>query len=200
MSTPMRLAVSGCVRRLDRRAARAPLPGALLDLGEPRAPDRTMQRAVAHKLAVDAVLVDKRVDFRRAAAKQAEEALAIVGAEPLDDVVGREPHAGVDQADVAPRAAEADLDRLERHDLGPGLSQMERRREPGIAAADDRDVSPNLARKRRCRRRGRRGQFPEAVRKGIVLHLRMIGRRPRSFQLLPGPASTLPSRGNIDRR
>ena len=159
-----------------------------------------MQRAVAHQFAVDAVLVDQRVNFRRAASKQVEKPLAILGAEPFDDVVGREPHASVDQADVPSCASEADLDRLERHDLRPGFSQMERGREPGIAAADDRDVSPNLAVEGRCRRRRRRGHFPQAVRKRVVLHSGMIGSRPRSFQLPPGPASTLPFAGNIDRR
>ena len=54
---------------LDRRPARAPLLRALLDLAEPGPPDRTMQRAVAHELAIDPVLVDKRVDFRRTAAE-----------------------------------------------------------------------------------------------------------------------------------
>ena len=58
---------------------------------------------------------------------------------------GCKPHAGVDQADVAPRAAEADLDRLEGDDLRARLGQPQRRREPGIAAADDRDVGPDLA-------------------------------------------------------
>ena len=150
----------GLREKADRRAPRAPLPGALLDLGEPRTPDRAMQRAVAHELAVDAMLVDKRVDFGRAAAEQAEEPFAIIRAEPLLDVVGREPHAGVDQADVAPGAAEADLDRLERDDLRPGLSQMKRRRETGIAAADDCDLGPHLALERRRRRRWRSGHFP----------------------------------------
>ena len=113
---------------LHRRAAPPPLPLALLDLGQPRAADGAVQRAVAHKLAVDPVLLDQGVDFRRAAAQQAQQPLAIVRAEPRRDIVGREPHAGVDQADIAPRASEADLDRLERDDLRAGLGQMQRRR------------------------------------------------------------------------
>ena len=51
---------------LHRRAARAPLPRALLDLGEARTPDRAMQRAVAHQFAVDPVLLDQGVNLGRA--------------------------------------------------------------------------------------------------------------------------------------
>ena len=153
-----------------RRAARAPLRAALLDLGEPRRPHRAMQRAVVHEFARDPVLVDERLNLRGPIAKQLEQPLAIVGAEPRRDVVGRKPHAGVDQADVAPRAAEADLDRLERDDLRSRLGEPQRRREPGIAAADDRHIGPNLALERRGRRRRRSGHFPEAVRERVVLH------------------------------
>ena len=67
----------------DRRAALAPLFRALLDLCEPGTPDRALQRAIADKLAVDAVFVDKRVDGRRAAAQEAEQPFAIIRAEPL---------------------------------------------------------------------------------------------------------------------
>ena len=87
-----------------------------------------MQRAVVHEFAVDAVLVDDRLNLGGPIAKQLQQPLAIVGAQPRRDLVGREPHAGVDQADVAPRAAEADLDRLQRDDLRARLSQMQRGR------------------------------------------------------------------------
>ena len=114
-----------------------------------------MQRAVANEFAVDAVLADERLDFGRPVAKQFEQTLAIVGAEPLHDLVRRKPHAGVDQTDIAPRAAEADLDRLERDYPGPRFRKVQRRREPGIAATDNRDVGPDLAVERRGpRRRG----------------------------------------------
>ena len=129
-----------------------------------------MQRAVAHEFAREAVLVDERLNLGGPVAEQLEQPLAIIRAEPRRDIVGREPHAGVDQADVAPRAAEADLDRLQRDNPGPRLREMQRRREPGIAAADNRHVGPNLALERRGRRRRRSGHFPEAVRERIVLH------------------------------
>ena len=70
----------GAVELADWRAPRAPLARALRDLGEPGTPDRTVQRAVADELAVDPVLFDQGVDFRRAAAEQGEQPLAIVRA------------------------------------------------------------------------------------------------------------------------
>ena len=178
----------------DRRAALAPLFRALLDLCEPGTPDRALQRAIADKLAVDAVFVDQRVDGRRAAAQEAEQPFAIIRAEPRDDVVGREPHPSVDQADIAPRAAEADLDRLERHDPRSGLSQMQGGRKAGIAATDHGNIGPGVALERRGRRRRRSGHFPQTMRERIVLHARyrilepgqrmaMIGFRRRSFHL-----------------
>ena len=133
-------------------------------------PDRAMQRAVAHEFAVDAMLGDERLDLGGPVAKQLEQPLAIIGPKPRRDIVGRKPHAGVDQADVAPCAAETDLDRLQRDNLGPCLRAMQRRREPGIAAADNRHVGPNLALERRSRRGRRSGYFPKAVRERVVLH------------------------------
>ena len=105
------------------------------------------------------------------AAEQGQHPLAVVRAERLLDILRHEPHAGVDEPGVASRGAEADLDRLEGDDLRPRLGEPQRRREPGIAAADDRDVGANLALKRRRRRRRGSGYFPKAVRERIVLHV-----------------------------
>src|SRR5208283_2429916 len=99
-----------------------------------------------------------------------QDSFAVVRSERLDDLARLKPHPGVDQPDVAPRAAEADLDRLEGDDLRPRLGEPQRRREPRIAAADDRDVGANLAPERRRRRRRGSGYFPKAVRERIVLH------------------------------
>ncbi len=129
-----------------------------------------MQRAVAHEFAVEPMPGDERLDLGGSIAKQFEQPLAMVGPKPRRDIVGREPHAGVDQADVAPGAAETDLDRLQRDNLGPRLRAMQRRREPGIAAADNRHVGPNLTLERRSRRGRRSGHFPQAVRERVVLH------------------------------
>ena len=159
-------------QRPDGRAALAPLLRALLDLRDARAADRAMQRAVAHRLTVDGVRVDELEHLGRRLAEQRQDSFAVVRSEPLHDVARLKPQAGVDQADVAPRAAEADLDRLEGDDLRPRLGEPQRRREPRIAAADNRDVGANLALERRRRRRRGSGHFPKAVRERIVLHVR----------------------------
>ena len=130
-----------------------------------------MQRAVAHGIAVDGVRVDELQHLGRRLAEQRQDPFAVVRSEPLHDVARQEPQAGVDQTDVAPRAAEADLDRLEGDHLRPRLGEPQRRREPRIAAADDRDVGANLALERRGRRRRGSSYFPKAVRERIVLHV-----------------------------
>ena len=56
--------------------------------------------------------------------------------------------------------------------FAPASARCKRRRETGIAAADDCDVGPGLALERRRRRRWRSGHFPQAVRERIVLHAR----------------------------
>ena len=99
-------------KRPDRRTALAPLLRALLDLREARAADRAMQRAVANRLAVDGVRVNELEHLGRRPAEQRQDPFAVIRSERLDDLARRQPHAGVDQANVAPSAAEADLDRL----------------------------------------------------------------------------------------
>ena len=86
-------------------------------------PDRAMERAVAHEFARDVVLGDERFNLGGSVAEQFEQPLAIVSAEPRRDIVGREPHAGVDEADIAPGAAKTDLDRLQSDNLGSGFRE-----------------------------------------------------------------------------
>jgi hypothetical protein len=80
------------------------------------------------------------------------------------------PLARADLAAVPPRGPPADPLGLEEDDRQPRLGEMERRREPGVAAADDADVGHRIAgerRKERQRLRGRgvpaRGIFPRPV-------------------------------------
>ena len=153
MSTPIRRAVSSRLRSFTG-APRAPhcaqrssiLARPDCPIAQCSVPLRTNSHAMP-------VLDDQRLNLGGPVAKQFEQPLAIVGPKPRRDIVGRKPHAGVDQADVAPGAAEADLDRLQSDNLGSGLREMQRRREPGIAATDNRHIGPNLALERRGRRR-----------------------------------------------
>ena len=48
--------------------------------------------------------------------------------------------AGADLAAVPSRGAPADPLRLEEHHVEPGLGEVQRRRKPGVAAADHADV------------------------------------------------------------
>ena len=66
-----------------------------------------------------------------------------------------DPLAGAHLAAVAARRARPDPRRLEQHHVVAALGQVQRRREPGIAAADDADVGIDRAGERRMRRRSR---------------------------------------------
>ena len=65
----------------DGRAALAPLPRALLELGEALGVRRALQRAVAHGIAVDRVFFDRLPDHGRRAAEQGQRPFAIVRAQ-----------------------------------------------------------------------------------------------------------------------
>ena len=68
------------------------------------------------------------------------------------------PLPGADLAAVPPRGAPADALRLEEHHVEPGPGEVQRRRQAGVAAADDADVGRHLARQRRERRVRCRGR------------------------------------------
>ena len=150
-------------QRPDRSAALAPLPRALLVVGDPRAADRAVQRSVAHRIAVDTVFVDRVPNHGRRSAEQGQSAFAVVSPEAFHDHVRHDPHAGVDIADVAARAAEAHIDRFEGDDLRAQFGKPQRRGQASIAAADDRDIRLDLTPQRRRRRRGRRRRLPETM-------------------------------------
>ena len=121
MSTPIRRAVSSRLRSFTGapRAPHCAQRSSILarpdgPIAQCSVPLRTNSQSIP-------CLLTQRLDLGGPIAKQLEQPLAIIGAEPRRDIVGREPHAGVDQADVAPRAAETDLDRLQRDNLGPRL-------------------------------------------------------------------------------
>lgn len=160
----------GRAEQAHRRAARLPLPFALLKLLQPGLVGGAVQRAGMLGLAVDAVAADEIEDDARPLAQRREQPLAMLGPEDGRHVVRHDPQAGIDEADIAAGAAEADIGRLQHHDGDAGLGQMQRRRQAGIARADDDHVGAQLSGKRARRRRGRRGLFPKPVCARIVLH------------------------------
>ena len=164
---------AGGFRRVEqgyRRTALAPLLRPVLDLLEALGADGAMQRAVLFELAGDPMLVDQLHDQTRRIAEHIEQPLAIDLAENAGKIVGHHPHAGIDQADIAAGAAEADLLGFEQNDLRPGFRQMQAGGDAGIAAADDHHISLDCALKRHGDRRLRSGLFPEPVRARIIQH------------------------------
>ena len=149
------------------------------EFGEAARADRAMQRAGALDFAGDPVLVDELEHGPRRVAEQRQQPLAVCLAERRRQFVGHHPHAGVDQADVAPRAAKADLGAVEHGDRRAALSRVQRRGEAGVACADDGDVAVDVDFQPRRRRRRRGGFFPQAVAQRIAVHGAPSPRRGR---------------------
>ncbi|MNE55820.1 hypothetical protein D3C80_1506830 [compost metagenome] len=92
------------------------------------------------RLAVDGVLVDQREHQRRRRTEHAVETPTDFRAEAGFDVVRRNPHAGIDQPDVAPGATMPGGMRLHHADRQPLFEQMQRRRQAGEPGTDDAHV------------------------------------------------------------
>ncbi len=129
-----------------------------------------MQRAVRLEFAGNCVLFDQLSNQVGPVAQKLERALAIMLAEFLRKILRHDPHAGIDQADIAPGAAKSDFGCLQQHDIGAALGQMQCGGEAGIPPADNHHVSRVFSLQRRRHRCGRRGPLPEAVRARIVQH------------------------------
>jgi len=110
---------------LDRGAALLPLRFAVFDFRDTVATDGHVQRAVAHRLAGDAVFFDQSIDHRRAVTEFGEQAVAGGRAEGRDEIVGLDPHAGIDEANIAAGAAEADHLRLDHRCLDPFFGEVQ---------------------------------------------------------------------------
>ena len=104
-----------------------------------------MQRAFATQLAIDAVLVHQAEDQGRRSAEHPIELAADRLAEAGLDIVGCDPHPGIDQPDIAPRTAMASAMGLQHADPLALFKQMNGRRQTGNPGTDHTDIDPDLA-------------------------------------------------------
>lgn len=148
-------------KRLDWGAAFLPLRLAVLDLRHALAANGHVQRAIADGLTGDAVFLDQGIDHGRSVAEFGEQAVAGGRAERGDEIVGLHPHAGIDQADIAAGAAEADHPGFDDRCLDPFFGEVKSRREAGEAAADDGDIGRQVTAERLGFWRGRCRRMPE---------------------------------------
>ena len=114
---------------------------------------RRLDEAVA-PVAVDAVARDQVLDQRLRLLGEAPEAVGIVAAEMRLEPVLVAPLAGMELPAVPARSPPADPLGLDQRDIDTGLGEMQRRRQAGIAAADDRDMGlDRLVERRKGERR-----------------------------------------------
>ncbi len=97
------------------------------------------------ELAVDAVPGDQLLDQAVGLESDVPDLAGIVAAEGPLVFAHRGAGAGGELAAVAPRGAPAQPVGLDEDDVEAALGQVQRRREPGIAAADDADIRLVLA-------------------------------------------------------
>jgi len=119
-----------------------------------------MQRPGMLDLAFDAMTFDEIEHKLRRVAQESEKTLAVIAAEHVGKHIRHHPHAGIDQTDVPAGPAKADLNRFKQCDVGARLREMERRRETGIATADNDRVDLDRSEQPEGFRRRWRGQIP----------------------------------------
>ena len=147
--------------QFDRCAAAFPLLLATAQIRLALGVVRHVQRAFAAQLAIDVVLVHKAEHQRRRRPEHAVELTADRFAETGFDLVRRDPHAGVDQPDVAPGTAMAGAMGFQHADAFAFFQQMQRRRQPGEPGADHADIDFDFALERGVIRPLRREFFPQ---------------------------------------
>jgi hypothetical protein len=155
------------VQQRHRRPARLLLRQARAQILHPRRRVRAVQRAVVHGVAGDAVCVDEREDLLGPGRQRRVEPFAGLVAEHALDSVRRHPQPGIDQPDIAPGAAEADVGGLQQAHVEPVAGRLQGRRAAGDAAADDHQVGPGLALECGGGERLGRGRAPQIVAFGV---------------------------------
>jgi hypothetical protein len=122
----------------------APAPRPLLmtrfEIGGAGAIVGHVQIALTMNLAVDAMALDHGEYLRGRVPQCLVQPRALGGAQGRLDVVGADPGAGIDQPDIAPGAAMADLVGFEHHHPLALLEQPDGRAQAGDAGADDADI------------------------------------------------------------
>ena len=151
------------VQQIDRHAHGVPRARPRLQIAHPGGVMGGVQRARAGHLAADLVALDQVEHLLRGLPHHRDIARAIDRPQRRRHLVGGQPGTGIHQPDIAPRAAMARRLGLQHHAGQAQPGAVQRRREAGIAAADDAQIGLQTAGQRAGQRRlGRRG-LPQAA-------------------------------------
>ncbi len=135
-------------QQFDVGTAPLPLLGTALQIRQAFAVVRHVQVAGAGVLAID----ERRV-----------EAAGLDAAQHFFQCIGRDPGAGVDQTDVAPGAAVADLMRLDHAHRFAAFKQLQRSRQAGEPGAYNAHIGVSLTGQHRAQRTLRSQLFPQTA-------------------------------------
>lgn len=130
--------------QFHRRAATFPLFFTTAQVGFATGVVRHVQRAFAAQLAIDVVFIHKAEHQGWCRTEHAVELAADFAAKSGFDLVRWNPHPGVDQPDVAPRATVTGAMGLEHTNTLALFQQMHRCRQTGKPGADDADIHRDL--------------------------------------------------------
>ncbi len=164
------------IEKADGSAPRCPLFTTLANFGEPFFTDGAMQCAILFDLAGNRVFFHQFAHQQRRITQKAEKPFPVGFAQHAGQLPRHDPHAAVDETDIAAGAAKTDFPGFEKNDIHAFFSKMKGGGLSGEAAADNHHIGNRLA--LQCRRSGRlrRGLFPEAVRAGVIIHRSTIFR------------------------
>ena len=121
----------------------------VLDILQPLRRVGEMKRTLARRFAVNPFPFDDLEDFRRTRTERINELEARRLPHRLDHLVGRQPETGIDQTDIAPRAAMPDRFRFQHDDRGAFAGGMKCRGITREAATNHEKIDIEIRRQRR---------------------------------------------------
>ena len=132
-------------QEMDRRTTPLHLCPAGLQLALPFGVGRQMQCPIAHRLAFYPVLFNKGKDQIRRRRQTFIQPPPVARAQPFLDQIRHQPEPGIHKTHITAGPAKPDIYGFQQDHGDTRLRQMQRRRQAGIAAANDGDIGPGLA-------------------------------------------------------
>ncbi len=158
------------VEQLHIGTAPRPLFIAVFKFLETLLANSAMQRTLLFNFAGNLVFLDDFKNQLRRIAEHIEQTVAILLTKHARQIIRHDPHARIDEAHIAARAAVADFNAFQHDGVGAFFSQMQSRRKAGKSAAHNHHIGRQIAFQRCGLRCGWSGLLPKTMRARIVQH------------------------------